>query len=226
MRKRTKKVGLSTLDTDYILDKAIVDILSLKDYGNVLDFGAGSSPYKSYIKYTNYTTADIAHNKNFKIDVIIEPDKKIPLSDESYDLIILTDVIAHVPDYRNTLNECYRLLKKGGELVISTPFIYRENETPNDMVRFTSFGLKHALEVNNYESIIVSKIGNFAYTLYCSINEKHIFNGEKIKIGFLFKHFRRVFNIVLLPVLNKTVFSGHPDKDASFYHHLISRAIK
>jgi SAM-dependent methyltransferase len=226
MRERTKKSALSIFDTDYILDKALVEILSLKNYENVLDFGAGSSPYRSYIKHTNYTTADVAQNKNFKIDVIIEPNKKIPLNDDSYDLILLTDVIAHVPDYRNTLDECYRLLKKGGELIISTPFIYRENETPNDIIRFTSFGLKNALAASNYESITVNKVGNFAFTMYCNINEKHIFNGEQIKVGFLFKYFRKIFNIIMLPILNKTIFDKAPSSNASFYHHLISRAVK
>ena len=226
MRKRTKRVELSVFDTDYILDKALIDRLSLKNYKNVLDLGAGSSPYKDYVRYTSYTTADIAQNLNYKIDIIIEPDKKIPLNDESFDLIILTDVIAHVPDYHFTLSECFRLLEKGGELIISTPFIYRENETPNDIIRFTSFGLKQELSTHGFSSIVVDKIGNFAYTLYCSINEKHIFNGEQIKINFIFKYFRKIFNALILPILNKSIFLTIPNKNASFYHHLISRAIK
>ena len=118
MRERTKKAALSILDTDYILDKALVEILSLKNYENVLDFGAGSSPYRSYIKHTNYTTADVAQNKNFKIDVIIEPNKKIPLNDDSYDLILLTDVIEHLSSPVHCLDTINQSLVINGDLII------------------------------------------------------------------------------------------------------------
>lgn len=226
LKKRTKKVTLSKLDTDYIIDKEIVKLLSYKEYTDVLDFGAGSSPFKKHIKYSKYLTADISKNNENNIDIIIEPNKPIPIESDKFDLILLTDVIAHVADHNLLLKECHRLLKNKGELMISTPFIYRENETPNDMIRFTSFGLNYALERHGFKDISIEKIGNFAYTMYCSLNESHIKNYELIETSYLGKIVRRLFNTLLLPVFNRSIFLKKPRHNSSYYHHLISRAIK
>ncbi len=47
----------------------------------------------------------------------------IDYSDESFDKIIFLEVLEHLPDTTetNALTECYRLLKSGGTMVISTP---------------------------------------------------------------------------------------------------------
>lgn len=44
-------------------------------------------------------------------------------SNESFDVITLWDVLEHTPDPKSILNECYRILKKGGLLVINYPDI-------------------------------------------------------------------------------------------------------
>ncbi len=46
---------------------------------------------------------------------------KLPFEDESFDKIILSEVLEHVPDDRQALNEVYRVLKKGGTLGITVP---------------------------------------------------------------------------------------------------------
>jgi len=49
------------------------------------------------------------------------PLEKTPYADESFDAVILTDVLEHVADERATLNELFRVLKPGGCLIITTP---------------------------------------------------------------------------------------------------------
>lgn len=44
-----------------------------------------------------------------------------PFASESFDCIVLTDVLEHVPDRKRTLNELYRVLKPGGLAIITTP---------------------------------------------------------------------------------------------------------
>ncbi|MFA5405773.1 MAG: class I SAM-dependent methyltransferase [Candidatus Nanoarchaeia archaeon] len=46
-----------------------------------------------------------------------------PLKSNYFDLIIAGDIIEHVYDTENFIKECKRLLKKGGQLIISTPNI-------------------------------------------------------------------------------------------------------
>lgn len=47
---------------------------------------------------------------------------QLSFSDESLHLIVSNDVYEHVPDISQTLKEAYRVLKKNGKLIVSTPF--------------------------------------------------------------------------------------------------------
>ncbi|HTY87990.1 MAG TPA: class I SAM-dependent methyltransferase [Candidatus Acidoferrum sp.] len=49
------------------------------------------------------------------------PLEKTPYDHESFDAVVLTDVLEHVADERATLNELFRVLKPGGCLIITTP---------------------------------------------------------------------------------------------------------
>ncbi|MGC8873968.1 MAG: class I SAM-dependent methyltransferase [Chloroflexia bacterium] len=44
----------------------------------------------------------------------------IPFAPESFDLVVLGDVIEHLPDGLFLLRECYRILRPGGHLLVST----------------------------------------------------------------------------------------------------------
>jgi SAM-dependent methyltransferase len=43
--------------------------------------------------------------------------------DESFDYILSFDVFEHVPDYYKALSECYRVLRKGGIILFTVPFL-------------------------------------------------------------------------------------------------------
>jgi SAM-dependent methyltransferase len=47
--------------------------------------------------------------------------KVLPIEDESVDMVVLQEVIEHLPNQLLTLQEAYRILKPGGELFITTP---------------------------------------------------------------------------------------------------------
>ena len=50
-------------------------------------------------------------------------------NDNSFDVILSTDVFEHVPDIHKTLSEAYRVLKENGTMLISIPFDVNKNET-------------------------------------------------------------------------------------------------
>ncbi len=45
----------------------------------------------------------------------------LPFGDESFDSIIMADVFEHVRDRQKVLNELFRVLRKGGYIIITTP---------------------------------------------------------------------------------------------------------
>ena len=50
---------------------------------------------------------------------------KFPFESNSFDCVISTDVIEHVLDESGFMEECWRVLKKEGKLIMATPNIYR-----------------------------------------------------------------------------------------------------
>jgi len=62
--------------------------------------------------------------------------EKLPFDDNTFDIVTSTEVIEHLEHYRETLQEAYRVLKKDGTLVVSTPNILNLKSR----IRFLIFG--------------------------------------------------------------------------------------
>ncbi len=52
--------------------------------------------------------------------------------DRSFDILISLDVLEHIPDYQLAFNECCRVLRPGGKMMWSVPFI---SNSPTNVVR-------------------------------------------------------------------------------------------
>lgn len=70
---------------------------------------------------------------------------RLPFGDESFDTILLLEVLEHVAEPERVLSEIQRVLKAGGVLLLSMPFLYPLHDAPHDYQRYTSPGLKHAV---------------------------------------------------------------------------------
>ncbi|MDP3539057.1 MAG: class I SAM-dependent methyltransferase [Azonexus sp.] len=98
----------------------------------VLDAGAGECQYRKYFGHTNYSAQDFAGYEgtsdglqkeqwNYgKIDYVCDI-TSIPVPDESFDVVLCTEVLEHVPDPIATLKELTRVLRPGGRLLLSAP---------------------------------------------------------------------------------------------------------
>jgi len=61
---------------------------------------------------------------------LIEGDAcELPFLENSFDLILLLEIIEHIPDYQRVLAKVKRVLAGGGELIISVPLKYCYRET-------------------------------------------------------------------------------------------------
>ena len=217
---RLLNIGGSSRDLDFIIQQKIIEFINNNNnyYESVLDYGAGNSPYRPYVPCKEYITADISQNSNMNIDHIINCDKlKIP--DNNFDLILLLDVLEHVLNPVNVINELKRLLKPGGSLIVSVPFMYREHETPNDFVRYTSFGIKRLFESMGGTISRSEKVGNAYLTLLILFLERNIYNGE-IYSG---SRLSILINRILIKFFNliSPICSSNPSQDAGCYHHLL-----
>jgi len=112
----------------------------------VLDFGCGGSPYRSLFPQAQYLRADIAGTP--ELDLVIPtdtPDLRLAAPDQSFDLVLSSQVLEHVPSSEAYLRECRRLLRPGGRLVLTTHGIYEDHGCPADYLRWTDSGLTRAV---------------------------------------------------------------------------------
>jgi SAM-dependent methyltransferase len=111
----------------------------------VLDLGAGTRPYaplyERYFQTTTSVDVDYSPHDVSRVDVIASADA-LPFADETFDCVICTEVLEHCPDPWAAAAEIVRVLRPGGWLFLSTPFLLPLHEMPHDYHRFTPSGLE------------------------------------------------------------------------------------
>jgi len=70
---------------------------------------------------------------------------RLPFADASVDGVICTNVLEHVADAHACLDEIARVVKPGGHVYVSVPFLFPMHPDPLDRWRWTLDGLRHAL---------------------------------------------------------------------------------
>ena len=127
--------------------------------GIVLDVGSGGlKRYASLFKCEKYITLDIDEKCGSDIIASVE---KIPMGDESVDAIICTQVLGDIKDIELAVREFYRVLKRGGVILLTESLFNELHDEPNDFWRFTSFSLKYILEENKFKIIEIDQRGGF-----------------------------------------------------------------
>lgn len=132
-----------------LIQESVKKYLSAGHRYKIVDYGCGTNPYKKYFLElaTEYIGIDIEKSKY--ADIVVSEGKQIPLSSNSVDVILSTQVLEHVGSVDLYLLECNRILKKDGILLLSTHGIWPYHPFPKDFHRWTLSGLVRELEIHN-----------------------------------------------------------------------------
>ncbi|MFY0592612.1 class I SAM-dependent methyltransferase [Roseivirga sp.] len=196
------KLSMNTMDKFFIRN-AIFKALnaSVDDFsGEFLDVGCGKMPYKTFIldnsKVENYTGLDI--DGAIVYDERVKPDftwdgRVMPFEDNSFDSVMATEVLEHCPDPTIVLKEIVRVLKPGGKLFFTVPFIWNLHEVPYDEYRYTPFALERLMHEAGFNSVDIRATGGWHASMAQMLGLWLIRSDMSVNI-------RRVLKVVSLPL--------------------------
>jgi len=147
----------------------------LPDGLRLLDAGAGELANKKFCGHLDYISQDFCQyegtgdNRGLqtgswdtkKIDIIGDI-TNIPEEDESFDVILCTEVLEHLPDPVEALIEFQRLLKKSGTLILTAPFCSLTHFAPyHYSTGFNRYFYEYHLEGLGFKLGNIKTNGNF-----------------------------------------------------------------
>jgi SAM-dependent methyltransferase len=136
------------------LEQAIANCVAGHRCQTLVDFGCGNMPYRPLFAphVSQYVGCDLEGNE--LADVIMPVPDRLPLADQSVDIVLSTQVLEHVEDPIQYLREAYRVSRSGGLLILSTHGVWKYHPDPFDYWRWTSAGLRRIVEETGF--IVVS----------------------------------------------------------------------
>jgi SAM-dependent methyltransferase len=140
--------------------------------GRLLDVGCGTKPYKSLFKVESYIGLDIdtPETRENKIADDFYDGAIFPYPTNSFDSAICNQVLEHVFNPEQFIREINRVLRPGGRLLLTIPFVWDEHEQPHDYARYSSFGLQALLTKNGFNILSHKKTGADASLIFQIIN--------------------------------------------------------
>jgi len=132
---------------DFILDNLMID-----KNQHILDIGTGFGIYLSQLSHhaklcvgidideENLRKAKEEKTKN--IELISMSGENLGFKDNSFDVVLMIEVLEHVINDETAISEIYRLLKPGGKLIITAPNKLFPFETHGFKIGSRSYGTK------------------------------------------------------------------------------------
>lgn len=149
----------------YYLDKFLS---KTRFHGKVLDIGGKKEnkrgqfrPPLDKVETWEYLNIDETTNPDYLCSA-----ESIPVKDETFDAVLMTEVLEHLEHPEIVLAEAYRVLKKKGVLIATMPFLYPVHADPYDFQRWTSQKLESVFEKAGFKIEHIEPMGGFFAVLY------------------------------------------------------------
>ena len=160
---------------DYLLDEWVKkEIKRLPKNTSIIDVGAGERKYRKFCRHLKYTSQDASEYNGegdgeglqtgswdtSKMDIVSDI-TSIPVKDGTFDAVLCTEVFEHVPDPQAALAELYRILKNGGALILTAPFMSETHFAPYHFCSgFDRYWFTYHLKRTGFCDIEITPYGN------------------------------------------------------------------
>lgn len=175
------RTRLTVADPKYLLrrSKRMVVQTYAERYskGRLIDLGCGTAGFKrffndhvrDYIRFDYPTTKASMGYGGASLDIAGDI-RAIPFKANCMDSALLLDVLEHVFEVEAVLEGISRILKPGGTLLLTTPFIYPIHGKPYDFHRFSFYALENHLAKYSLKIIERVVMGGYGTVLATLVN--------------------------------------------------------
>ncbi len=138
-----------------------VAISSHKISGKVLDLGSKSSgsSYYNYLRSEPGTQVTYSDMQPAPGLVTIDVEEPFDISSQVFDTVLAFHLFEHVFHYQRAPSEIFRILRPGGRVLVSVPFLHEYHADPDDYIRLTDSALKRLWESAGFRCIHLEAIG-------------------------------------------------------------------
>ncbi|MCK4783402.1 MAG: methyltransferase domain-containing protein [Desulfobacteraceae bacterium] len=139
-------------------------IASVPRNSELLDLGAGYQSFATLTDSYQRIAADFYPYPG--IDLCFDFTKAFPIRSESFDWVLLSNVLEHVYEPGFLLSNINRVLRPEGLLIVMVPFLTGIHQAPYDFVRYTEFGLRKILSAHQFHISDFQAYGNPIYSAH------------------------------------------------------------
>lgn len=162
--------------------------------GRLLDVGCGQKPYQEMFTVSAYVGVEIdsPENRKYKLADQFYDGRHLPFADREFDTILCNQVLEHVFEPDEFVAELLRVLKPGGTLLLTVPFVWDEHEQPFDYARYSSFGLRHLLTKHGF--VVEEQVKTLAnISVLCQLSNAYLFKVTQTRFRLLNQLFTSLF---------------------------------
>ena len=164
-----------------------------------INLGCGRRPMEKFVNVDYYAKDHC--------DVVADLNEKLPFDSESADLIYSDNVFEHIEKFLDLIQECYRVLKPGGYLVVKVPY-FKSRHAFTDPTHCNFFNLASfdyyvkGTYANEYYAFFEECFSEL--TIYIDPDKKKWF-GRKFMETYALK---RTLKFEMGPLANISIFSN------------------
>jgi SAM-dependent methyltransferase len=178
MKKNLIKIFGLHSNSDNRDNWVINELRSLKPGSKIIDIGAGEQKYKIYCENLAYISQDFCQydgkghhglqtgDWNTADINIVSDILNIPVENNSFDCVLCTEVLEHVPDPELVIAEINRICKPGGTILLTAPFAAKYHFAPYFYsTGFSKYWYQFHLSKNGFSIIYIQSNGSFSSIL-------------------------------------------------------------
>ncbi|HEC35045.1 MAG TPA: SAM-dependent methyltransferase [Anaerolineae bacterium] len=142
--------------------------------GKMLSLGCGPKTYQA-----------MTPAREVRMDITWRPSLHVngdahdlPFPDNLFDAVLVEEMLEHCRSPHQVANEIWRVLKPGGKLILTAPFLFPMHDRPHDYFRFTEFGLRHLFR--NFEHVSI-RPHHSGYGTFVTLFERLIMEPGRVR---------------------------------------------